>query len=33
VVRDGLINQIRSFFDTALGYEQIFGDEAPGKIV
>jgi ketosteroid isomerase-like protein len=32
VVRDGLIRQIRSFFDTALGFEQIFGEEAPRQL-
>ena len=33
VVRDGLIRQIRSFFDTALGFELIFGEERPRQLV
>jgi ketosteroid isomerase-like protein len=33
VVRDGLIQQIRSFFDTAMGFELIFGDEEPRQLV
>jgi ketosteroid isomerase-like protein len=33
VVRDGLIRQIRSFFDAALGIEMIFGKEEPRRIV
>jgi ketosteroid isomerase-like protein len=32
VVRDGLIHQVRPYFDTALGFELIFGKEAPRKI-
>jgi ketosteroid isomerase-like protein len=33
VVRDGLIQQIQSFFDTAMGFELIFGDEEPRQLV
>jgi|HubBroStandDraft_2_1064218.scaffolds.fasta_scaffold386449_1 ketosteroid isomerase-like protein len=33
VVRDGLIQEIRSFFDTAMGFELIFGDEEPRQLV
>lgn len=33
VVRNGLIHQIRSFFDTALGFELIFGEETPRQLV
>jgi len=33
VVRDRLIHQIRSFFDTALGFELIFGEETPRQLV
>ena len=32
VVRDGLIHQVRPYFDTALGFELIFGQEPPRKI-
>jgi hypothetical protein len=33
VVRDGLIRQMQSFFDTALDTEMIFGKEEPRRIV
>ncbi len=33
VVRDGLIRQMQSFFDTALGIEMIFDKEEPRRIV
>jgi uncharacterized protein len=32
VVRDRLIQQVRAYFDTALGFELIFGKETPRKI-
>ena len=32
VVRDRLIHQVRPYFDTALGFELIFGKETPRKI-
>ena len=32
-VRDGLIRQVRAYFDTALGTRLIFGDETPRKLV
>jgi ketosteroid isomerase-like protein len=33
VVRDGLIREVRAFFDTALAWKQIFGDAAPRRLV
>jgi ketosteroid isomerase-like protein len=33
VVRDGLIREVRSYFDTALGFEQLFGEEPPRKLI
>ena len=33
VVRDRLIHQVRAYFDTALGFKQIFGEEAPRQLV
>jgi limonene-1,2-epoxide hydrolase len=32
-VADGLIRQVRAYFDTASGFRQIFGDEPPRKLV
>lgn len=32
-VRDGLIRQVRAFFDTALGTKLIFGEETPRQLV
>jgi hypothetical protein len=33
VVRDRLIRQVRPFFDTALGFELIFGKETPRQLL
>jgi ketosteroid isomerase-like protein len=33
VLRDGLIQQVRTYFDTASGFEQMFGDEPPRRLV
>jgi ketosteroid isomerase-like protein len=33
VLSDGLIQQVRTYFDTASGFAQMFGDEPPRRLV
>jgi ketosteroid isomerase-like protein len=33
VLRDGLIQQVRTYFDTVSGFKQMFGDESPRQLV
>jgi ketosteroid isomerase-like protein len=33
VLRDGVIQQVRTYFDTVSGFKQMFGDEPPRRLV
>jgi uncharacterized protein len=33
VLRDGVIEQVRTYFDTVSGFSQMFGDEPPHQLV
>jgi ketosteroid isomerase-like protein len=33
VLRDGVIQQVRTYFDTVSGFKQMFGDEPPRQLV